>query len=167
MTLDFLTNYELGWKTTFGPVRWNGAIYHQVWKKFQFSFLGENSLTVGFRTVGTPGSTSIETDVSYVRGGLTLNAAAAYTDAKTKDNMCNIAIDDAADCDTFYPDPTPEDPDAGDQDFIVTPDGSSPARHAKVQDVGNCALRLARGSWPGPCPSRTYPPKLRQLSTFG
>ena len=34
---DFLTNYELGWKTTFGPFRWNGAIYHQDWKKFQFA----------------------------------------------------------------------------------------------------------------------------------
>ena len=43
---DFLINYELGWKTTLGPLRWNGAIYHQLWKKFQFSFLGENSLTV-------------------------------------------------------------------------------------------------------------------------
>ncbi|MFL6742737.1 MAG: TonB-dependent receptor, partial [Sphingomicrobium sp.] len=40
---DFLSNYELGWKTTFGPVRWNGAIYHQKWNKFQFSFLGQNS----------------------------------------------------------------------------------------------------------------------------
>ena len=31
---DFLVNYELGWKTTFGPVRWNGAIYHQDWENF-------------------------------------------------------------------------------------------------------------------------------------
>src|SRR5439155_2307192 len=44
---DFLTNYEAGWKTTFlgSRLRWNGAIYHQVWKGFQFSFLGVNSLT--------------------------------------------------------------------------------------------------------------------------
>ena len=78
---DFLTNYELGWKTTFGPVRWNGAIYHQLWKTFQFSFLGENSLTVvqNGRDAKVNG---IETDVNYVSGGLTLNAAAAYTDAK-------------------------------------------------------------------------------------
>ena len=40
-----LTNFELGWKTTFGPLRWNGAIYHEVWKKFQFAFLGANSFT--------------------------------------------------------------------------------------------------------------------------
>ena len=30
----------------------------------------------------------IETDINYVAGGLTLNAAAAYTDAKTKGNIC-------------------------------------------------------------------------------
>src|SRR4029079_10916620 len=44
---DYQTNYELGWKTTLmnGRLRWNGAVYHQIWKKFQFSFLGENSFT--------------------------------------------------------------------------------------------------------------------------
>ena len=50
---DFLSNYELGWKTTFGPVRWNGAIYHQRWKGFQFSFLGQNSLLANDRTGAT------------------------------------------------------------------------------------------------------------------
>ena len=96
---DFLTNYELGWKTTFGPVRWNGAIYHQLWKTFQFSFLGENSLTVvqNGRDAQVNG---IETDVNYVRGGLTLNAAAAYTNAKTKQNICAVAADTAPNCDT-------------------------------------------------------------------
>ncbi len=62
---DFLTNYELGWKTTFGPVRWNGAIYHQMWEKFQFSFLGENSLTV-VQNGRDARINGIETDVNYV-----------------------------------------------------------------------------------------------------
>jgi outer membrane receptor protein involved in Fe transport len=94
---DFLINYELGWKTSFGPLRWNGAIYHQIWKKFQFSFLGENSLTVvqNGRDAKIDG---IETDVSYVRGGLTLNAAAAYTNAKVKQNICAVAADETANC---------------------------------------------------------------------
>ena len=40
-TADYLTNYEVGWKTTLfdGMLRFNGAIYQQEWKKFQFSFL--------------------------------------------------------------------------------------------------------------------------------
>ena len=111
---DFLTNYELGWKTTFGPFRWNGAIYHQAWKKVQFAFLGESSLTViqNGRDARVRG---IETDINYVRGGLTLNAAAAYTDAKTKGNICNFALGEPQ-CDGLDA--------AGDPDFIVTPSGT-------------------------------------------
>jgi outer membrane receptor protein involved in Fe transport len=94
---DFLINYELGWKTSWGPLRWNGAIYHQIWKKFQFSFLGENSLTVvqNGRDAKIDGA---ETDISYVRGGLTLNAAAAYTNARVKQNICAVAADQTANC---------------------------------------------------------------------
>jgi iron complex outermembrane receptor protein len=117
---DFLINYELGWKTTFGPVRWNGAVYHQRWKKFQFSFLGENSLTV-IQNGRDATINGLETDVNYVRGGLTLNAAAAYTDAKTKGNICNVSFDKAADCSTLFVAP---DPDDNVQDFIVTPSGT-------------------------------------------
>ena len=108
---DYLTNYELGWKTTFGPIRWNGAIYHQDWKRFQFSFLGENSLTViqNGRDARVRG---IETDVGYTGGGFTLNAAAAYTDAKTADNICNDIRDEAEDCSTFFPRPTPSNPNS-------------------------------------------------------
>ncbi len=95
---DFLVNYELGWKTSFGPIRWNGAIFHQTWEKFQFSFLGENSLTV-VQNGRDARINGIETDINYQSGGLTLNAAAAYTDAKTKDNICAIAADTAPDCD--------------------------------------------------------------------
>jgi len=43
---DYLTNVELGWKMTFDKVfRWNGAIFHEDWRDFQFQFLGANSLT--------------------------------------------------------------------------------------------------------------------------
>ncbi|HET7710143.1 MAG TPA: TonB-dependent receptor [Sphingomicrobium sp.] len=96
---DFLINYELGWKTLLGPVRWNGAIYHQRWKQFQFSFLGPNSLTI-VQNGRDANINGIESDVGYVRGGLTLNAAAAYTSAKTKGNICNapIDVDPSPDC---------------------------------------------------------------------
>jgi outer membrane receptor protein involved in Fe transport len=111
---DYLTNYELGWKTMFGPIRWNGAIYSQLWKGFQFSFLGENSLTViqNGRDARVRG---IETDVGYTGGGFTLNAAAAYTDAKTKGNICNFALGNE-DCSGLD--------DGGDPDFIITPSGT-------------------------------------------
>jgi outer membrane receptor protein involved in Fe transport len=94
---DYLTNFELGWKTTFGPVRWNGAIYHEIWKKFQFAFLGANSFTE-IHNAKDARINGIESDINYIRGGLTLNASAAYTDAKTKGNICNEFGDTTADC---------------------------------------------------------------------
>ena len=79
---DYLSNWEVGWKTTFGPVRWNGAIYHQLWKDFQYSFLGANSFTE-IHNANDAKINGIETDLNYTGGGLTINASAAFTDAKT------------------------------------------------------------------------------------
>jgi iron complex outermembrane recepter protein len=44
---DYLTNYELGWKTQWADhrVRWNGALFWEDWKNFQFSFLVPPSIT--------------------------------------------------------------------------------------------------------------------------
>jgi len=123
---DYLTNYELGWKTTFGPLTWNGAIYHQLWKKFQFSFLGENSLTV-IQNGRDARINGIETDLSYVAGGLTLNAAAAYTDAKTKGNICKSILDD----------------DNCTESFIVTPSGTRLPITPKFKGAAT-----ARYTWP-------------------
>ena len=138
---DFLTNYEIGWKTGFGPLTWNGAIYHQVWKKFQFSFLGENSLTViqNGRDAKIDG---VETDVSYVRGGLSLNAAAAYTDARTSGAICNVSFDTAKGCDTLFIN-DPADPDDDVQDFVVTPSGARLPVTPKFK-----ATATARYTWP-------------------
>jgi iron complex outermembrane receptor protein len=130
---DFLINYELGWKTTFGPIRWNGAVYHQRWKKFQFAFLGENSLTV-IQNGRDATINGVETDVNYVRGGLSLNAAAAYTDAKTKGNICNFAGGNT-DCSGLDA--------SGDPDFIVTPSGTRLPVTPKFK-----MSATARYSWP-------------------
>ena len=129
---DYLTNYELGWKTEFGPLTWNGAVYHQIWKKFQFSFLGENSLTVvqNGRDARVNG---IESDVSYSHAGLSLNAAAAYTDAKTKQNICNSVLDPSADCSA-----------AG--DWIVTPSGTRLPVTPRFKVSGTARYTWAMGS---------------------
>lgn len=107
---DYLTNFEAGWKTEFGHFTWNGAVYHQLWKKFQFSFLGENSLTV-IQNGRDANINGVETDINYVAGGLTLTAAGAYTDAKTKGAICHSSVDPSADC-------------SAEGDYIVTPDGT-------------------------------------------
>lgn len=111
---DFLVNYELGWKASIGRLRWNGAVYHQIWQKFQFSFLGESSLTV-VQNGRDATINGIESDVNYLIGGLSLNAAAAFTDAKTKGNICNYAFGNA-DCTGL---------DAnGNPDFVAAPSGT-------------------------------------------
>ncbi len=89
---DFLINYELGWKATLAQgLRLNGAIYQQDWKKFQFSFLGENSFTE-IHNGPNARIRGIDMDLAYSSDNLTLNLAGAYTDAKMINNLC--AIDD-------------------------------------------------------------------------
>jgi iron complex outermembrane receptor protein len=137
---DFLINYELGWKTTLGRLRWNGAIYHQRWQKFQFSFLGENSLTV-VQNGRDANINGIESDVNYVSGGLSLNAAAAYTDAKAKGNICAVAADKAPNCDTFFPDLGSD----GTQDTITAPDGTRLPVTPKFKITGTARYTWAMG----------------------
>jgi outer membrane receptor protein involved in Fe transport len=135
---DYLTNYEIGWKTTLGPIRWNGAVFHEVWNKFQFAFLGANSFTE-IHNAKDARINGLETDVSYVGGGLTLNAAAAYTDAKTKGNICTLAQDVDPTClglvDTGGGSPS--------QDFPAAKSGTRLPLTPKFKATGT-----ARYSWP-------------------
>ena len=88
---DFLSNFELGWKTSWldNSLRWNGAVYYERWKDFQFSYLGPNSLTV-VNNAGAANIYGVETDISWrPTSGLTLNGSAAYNDAKLATNFCN------------------------------------------------------------------------------
>ncbi len=85
---DFLINYEIGWKTTLAPgLRFNGAVFQQNWKKFQFSFLGANSFTE-IHNGPDARIQGVEMDLSYNGGPLTLNLGGSYTDAKTTKNLC-------------------------------------------------------------------------------
>jgi iron complex outermembrane recepter protein len=143
---DFLINYEAGWKTTLldGRLRWNGAIYHQDWDDIQFSFLGLNSLTV-IQNGRKARINGIETDINYIVGGLSLTAAAAYTDAKTKGNICDAAIevDPSPDCSGIIDVNDPDDPDDDDLNSIVTPSGTRLPVTPKFKGSAT-----ARYSWP-------------------
>lgn len=96
---DFLTNFELGWKTSPAKgLRFNGAVYLQNWKNFQYAFLGENSFT---QIQNGPNARikGIEVDLNYNAGnGFTFSAAAAYTDAKTRQILCAGATDTSPTC---------------------------------------------------------------------
>lgn len=107
---DFLTNYELGMKTTLadGMIRLNAAVYMQDWKRFQFSFLGLNSFTE-IHNGPNARIKGIEADINIrPTEGLTISAAASYTDAKTRNKLCTFddptyvcATDDPAVPDKF------------------------------------------------------------------
>ena len=89
---DFLTNYELGWKTMWfdRSVRWNGAIYSERWDDFQFSILGANGLTE-IKNAAQASIRGVETDVVWrVTGNLTVNGGAAWTKAELTANYCGF-----------------------------------------------------------------------------
>jgi len=85
---DFLTNYEIGWKTTWldNRLRLNGAIFHEDWDDIQYSFLppSGNGLTV-IKNAGAAQIDGIEVDLTWaatealtISGGFTaLNAELA------------------------------------------------------------------------------------------
>jgi iron complex outermembrane receptor protein len=88
---DFLTNYEIGAKSTFGKLRLNAAVFQQNWDSFQFSFLGENSFTI-IQNGPDARIRGIEADANLGLGPLALTAAASYTDAKTRSDLCTTLV---------------------------------------------------------------------------
>jgi iron complex outermembrane receptor protein len=104
---DFLTNYEVGWKTSWAgnTLRFNGALFVEDWKDFQFSFLGENSLTQ-IANAGSARIKGVEADLLWAATDhLTLSAGAALLDAKLTQAYCGILGEDGKDLN-----PCPEDP---------------------------------------------------------
>ncbi len=112
---DFLINYEVGWKSTLAPgLRFNGAIYQQNWNDFQYSYLGENSFTE-IKNGPNARIRGVDADLSYNGGGLFLQVAAAYTDAKITKNLC-AGQDLTFTCTNLLPN--------GDPNFIQSPIGT-------------------------------------------
>ena len=87
---DELDNYELGWKTTFGAFRWNGAVYQEDWNGIQLSFLGANGLSE-IRNAGIARIRGVEMDGGYRVGGFSINTGFSYNDAKIQRDFCEIA----------------------------------------------------------------------------
>ena len=86
---DTLTNFELGWKTRWGPVRINGAIFYEKWKNMQFGLArpGDNGVT-SISNVGGADVKGIEADVLYRSRGLELSASGTYLHAKITTPFC-------------------------------------------------------------------------------
>jgi iron complex outermembrane recepter protein len=87
---DFLTNYEVGYKTSWldNHLRFNGAFFLEDWKNFQFGFLGQNSFTI-IRNAGSARIKGAEQQLEWtpVRG-LNFSLGATELDAKLSKDFC-------------------------------------------------------------------------------
>ena len=87
---DYLTNYEIGWKTSWNEnrFRWNGAIFRENWKNFQFSYLGLNSLTE-IRNANQAQIDGVETDINWAASyNLSLSGGFAWYNARLTADYC-------------------------------------------------------------------------------
>ncbi|HEY1414487.1 MAG TPA: TonB-dependent receptor [Caulobacteraceae bacterium] len=87
---DYLTNYEVGWKTSWldRSLVWNGALYWEDWSRFQFAYLGPNSLTI-VQNAPSARILGIETNVEWrANEHLTVSASGAYNDATLTADFC-------------------------------------------------------------------------------
>ena len=87
---DYLTNLEFGWKTTWfdNSLRWNGAIFREQWKNFQFAYLGANALTI-IANAGNAEVKGIESDLEWaVTRAFTVSGSASYLNAKLTQRYC-------------------------------------------------------------------------------
>jgi outer membrane receptor protein involved in Fe transport len=87
---DTLTNYEVGWKTSWFDhrLRFNGAVFDEDWNNFQFSFLGLNSLTI-VENAPQANIKGLESSIDWqVMNHLNLSGGGAYTDAKLTKDFC-------------------------------------------------------------------------------
>jgi outer membrane receptor protein involved in Fe transport len=88
---DTLTNYEIGWKTTWfdRTLRFNGALFWEKWNDVQYSLPGVLGI---FYTVnaGKAESKGVEADLSWtIAQALTLSASGTYVDAKLTGAFCD------------------------------------------------------------------------------
>lgn len=89
---DYLTNLEAGWKTTWmnNRLSFNGSVFQQDWKDFQFSILGANGLTE-IKNANQARIRGVETDLNWAATyNLQLSAGFALYDAKLSANYCGF-----------------------------------------------------------------------------
>jgi len=89
---DFLTNLELGWKTSWFDNRlsFNGAVFRENWNDFQFNILGANGLTQ-IKNANSARIDGLESQLVWQASyNLNLSAGIALYDAKLTANYCGF-----------------------------------------------------------------------------
>jgi len=89
---DFLTNYEVGAKISFGTgSHFNFAVYQEDWKDIQLSFLGANGLTE-VRNAGDARIRGFEADLLLrPMQGLSWSTGVSFNDAEMRTDFCYVA----------------------------------------------------------------------------
>lgn len=128
---DTLSNYEIGWKTSWldHRLRINGAAYYEDWKGVQYGLTGAGAV-ISFVNAGDAHIYGVELDGQLNLGGFSLSAGGAYNDAKLATPFCTT-IDGIRRCDLG----------------VAAPKGCAVAGTAAVQghDLGAVRLRRRRG----------------------
>ena len=89
---DYLTNWELGWKTRWadGRLTFNGAVFQQSWDDFQFAILGQNGLTE-IKNANQAQIRGFEADISWAATyNLRVSGGVAIYDAQLSENYCGF-----------------------------------------------------------------------------
>lgn len=89
---DYLTNVEIGWKTTWADNRFsfNGSVFRQDWEDFQFSILGANGLTE-IKNANQAQIDGMELELNWAASyNLSIGGGVAFYDAKLTDNYCGF-----------------------------------------------------------------------------
>jgi outer membrane receptor protein involved in Fe transport len=92
---DWLDNYEFGWKTEWldHHLLWNGAIFQENWKDFQFAILGQNGLTE-IKNANQARIRGLETNIGWAATyNLTLSTGLAFYHAELTENYCGFTDD--------------------------------------------------------------------------
>lgn len=98
---DYLTNYEIGWKTSWANDRmtFNGSFFQEEWKNFQFAVLGLNGLT-DIRNAAQAQIRGMELDINWAATyNLLLSGAVSFYNAELTADYCGT-IDASGNPDT-------------------------------------------------------------------
>ena len=72
-------------------LRWNGAVFDEKWKDFQFAYLGPNALTI-IANAGNAEIRGVETDLEWaVTRSFTLSGSLSVLNAKLTQDYCDAA----------------------------------------------------------------------------
>jgi iron complex outermembrane receptor protein len=93
---DTITNYEVGWKTTWmdGRLRFNGALFWELWDNVQFSLSppGAQGITAIFN-VGYARSRGIEADLTYhLDEHWTFSGSGTLLNAEATQTFCSVTL---------------------------------------------------------------------------